>query len=60
VEELSGRKLLDAGDYAAAVKLLGQYDTMEANVVLFGLRDHAKGPDAVEEHDVEEGDQTAH
>jgi biopolymer transport protein ExbB len=46
-ERMSG--LLDAGDYDAAAKLLAQRDAMETNVVLFGLRDHAKGPDAVED-----------
>ena len=42
-------KLLDDGDYDGGAKLLAQHDAMEANVVLYGLRDHEKGPDAVED-----------
>ena len=42
-------RLLTAGDYAAAAALLREHDSLETNVVLFGLRDHDKGPDAVEE-----------
>lgn len=42
-------KLLEAGDYHATTSLLSQRDTLETNVVLFGLRDHAKGPEAVED-----------
>ena len=41
--------LLDDGDFAAAAKLLAEHDSLETNVVLFGLRDFAKGPDAVED-----------
>ena len=41
--------LLDTGDFAAAAKLLAEHDSLETNVVLFGLRDFAKGPDAVED-----------
>ena len=41
--------LLDKGDYGGAAKLLQQIDSMETNVVLFGLREHAKGPEAVED-----------
>lgn len=42
-------KLLDQGDFAGAGALLRQKDSLETNVVLFGLRDHAKGADAVED-----------
>jgi biopolymer transport protein ExbB len=42
-------KSLDKGDYEAAAKLLKGHDTMETNVVLFGLREHEKGPEAVED-----------
>ena len=42
-------KLLDQGDYDGAAKLLAKHDALETNVVLFGLRDHHKGPDAVED-----------
>lgn len=42
-------KLLDKGDYAGAARYLAEYDTMETNVVLFGLREHAKGPESVED-----------
>ena len=41
--------LLDKGDYEAAATLLGSYDSLPTNVVLFGLRDHHKGPDSVED-----------
>lgn len=42
-------KLLTSGDYDSAAKLLAKHDSLETNVVLFGLRDHDKGPDAVED-----------
>ena len=42
-------KLLDAGDYAGAAQFLQKYDSLETNVVLFGLREYRKGPDAVED-----------
>jgi len=42
-------KLLDAGDYAGAAEFLQKYDSLETNVVLFGLREYRKGPDAVED-----------
>src|SRR5208283_4959032 len=42
------RAELGKRDYVAAVKLLEAYDSLETNVVLFGLREHAAGPDAVE------------
>lgn len=45
-EELAAR--LDAGDVAGAAELLGRYDSLETNVVLFGLRDAHRGPEAVE------------
>jgi len=40
---------LAAGDFSAAAKLLEGHDTLETNVVLFGLRGHARGADAVED-----------
>jgi biopolymer transport protein ExbB len=40
---------LDRGDYDAAAKVLQAHDTLETNVVLFGLRRHTAGPDAVED-----------
>jgi biopolymer transport protein ExbB/TolQ len=40
---------LEAEDYEAAAELLEGRDTMEARVVLFGLRDREKGPEAVED-----------
>lgn len=42
-------ELLGRGDFAAAAELLRQHDSLETNVVLFGLRDHDKGPEAVED-----------
>ncbi len=42
-------KHLDAGDFAAAAEFLQKYDSLETNVVLFGLREYRKGPDAVED-----------
>jgi len=42
-------KLLAEGDFAGAGALLRQKDSLETNVVLFGLRDHEKGADAVED-----------
>ena len=44
-KKLSG--FLDSGDYDGAATFLSQYDSLETNVVLFGLRDHIKGPDSV-------------
>jgi len=41
--------LLRKGDFAGAAEYLRSFDTLETNVVLFGLRDHAQGPDSVEE-----------
>jgi biopolymer transport protein ExbB/TolQ len=43
------RRRLDAGDLAGAADLLGRHDSLETNVVLFGLRDSDKGPDSVED-----------
>ena len=40
---------LEAEDYDAAAQLLEGRSTMEARVVLFGLRDREKGPEAVED-----------
>ncbi|MCK6545481.1 MotA/TolQ/ExbB proton channel family protein [Myxococcota bacterium] len=40
---------LGRGDYAGAAKLLSEYDSLETNVVLYGLREHHRGPDAVED-----------
>lgn len=40
---------LDSNDYDAAASVLEANDALETNAVLFGLRQHAKGPDAVED-----------
>jgi biopolymer transport protein ExbB/TolQ len=40
---------LSAKNYDAAEKALAAHDTLETNVVLFGLREHAAGPEAVED-----------
>ena len=40
--------LLAQGDLMGAAKLLEQHDSLETNTVLFGLRDYARGPEAVE------------
>jgi biopolymer transport protein ExbB/TolQ len=42
-------KLLDAGDFHAAAKLLQRYDTLQTNVVLVGLKAYEKGPESVED-----------
>ena len=42
-------RLLDAGDFDGAARLLAAHDSLETNVVLFGLRKHALGPDSVEQ-----------
>ncbi len=42
-------ELLSADDFKGAAKHLEQYDSLETNVVLFGLRQYGKGPDAVED-----------
>jgi biopolymer transport protein ExbB/TolQ len=36
-------------DYESAARVLEKIDSLETNVVLFGLRRHAAGPDAVED-----------
>ena len=46
-KELDG--LLARGDFEAAARALERHDTLETNVVLFGLRQYGKGPEAVEE-----------
>jgi biopolymer transport protein ExbB/TolQ len=42
-------ELLSAGDLQGAAKYLSGFDSLETNTVLFGLRDYAKGPEAVED-----------
>jgi biopolymer transport protein ExbB len=46
---LKFEEALEDEDYEAAADLLDERDHMEATVVLFGLRDHARGPSAVED-----------
>jgi biopolymer transport protein ExbB len=46
-ERLDG--LLDSGDFEGAASYLAQFDSLETNVVLFGLREHTRGPEAVED-----------
>jgi biopolymer transport protein ExbB/TolQ len=41
--------LLSAGDMQGAADYLSEYDSLETNTVLFGLRDYARGPEAVED-----------
>ena len=41
--------LLKRGDFAGAAAYLQEFDSLETNVVLFGLRDSDLGPDAVED-----------
>lgn len=41
--------LLGQGDLQGAAKYLEKFDSLETNTVLFGLRDYAKGPEAVED-----------
>ena len=41
--------LLDDSDFSGAAQYLSSFDSLETNVVLFGLRDYAKGPDSVED-----------
>lgn len=36
-------------DYSRAARVLEEIDSLETNVVLFGLREHVSGPDAVED-----------
>ncbi len=40
---------LGKGDLQGAASYLEKFDSLETNTVLFGLRDYAKGPDAVED-----------
>jgi biopolymer transport protein ExbB/TolQ len=40
---------LSNDDYAAAARSLESHDTLETNVVLFALRKHGLGPDAVQD-----------
>lgn len=40
---------LAQGDLMNAAQLLAQYDSLETNTVLFGLRDYARGPESVED-----------
>ncbi|MDJ0762533.1 MAG: MotA/TolQ/ExbB proton channel family protein [Myxococcota bacterium] len=40
---------LDQGDLQGAADYLSQYDTLETNVVLHGLKDHRLGPESVED-----------
>lgn len=42
-------RLLDGGDFKGAAEYLGRFDSLETNVVLFGLREYEKGPDSVED-----------
>ncbi len=42
-------ELLEAKDFKAAAELLKDNDSMEARVGLFGLRQHERGPEAVED-----------
>lgn len=42
-------ELLVQGDLMSAAELLAQYDSLETNTVLYGLRDYAKGPESVED-----------
>jgi len=40
---------LDSGDFQGAADYLKEFDSLETNVVLYGLRDHARGPESVED-----------
>mgnify|MGYP003574422536 CR=1 FL=1 len=40
---------LDQGDFDGAASYLKDFDSLETNVVLYGLRDHKLGPDSVED-----------
>lgn len=42
-------ELLSQGDLMGAAEFLQQYDSLETNTVLFGLRDYARGPESVED-----------
>jgi biopolymer transport protein ExbB/TolQ len=43
------KAFLERGDFAGAANYLSQYDSLETNVVLFGLREHHSGPESVED-----------
>ncbi len=40
---------LKEGDFGGAADYLKNYDSLETNVVLFGLRDHKSGPESVQD-----------
>ena len=40
---------LDRGDFDGAARYLATFDSLETNVILFGLREHQRGPDSVED-----------
>ncbi len=40
---------LERGDFAGAATYLSKYDSLETNVVLFGLREHHSGAESVED-----------
>lgn len=42
-------RMLRAGDFEAAAAYLKKYDSLETNVVLYGLREHRLGADSVED-----------
>src|SRR4051812_43402187 len=42
-------RLLEAGDFHGAAKLLQQRDTLQTNIVLAGVRVYEKGPESVED-----------
>lgn len=41
--------LLAEGNYSGAAELLAKHDALETNVVLFALKEHAQGPESVED-----------
>jgi biopolymer transport protein ExbB/TolQ len=42
-------RLLDAGDFQGAAKLLSAHDSLQTNVVMMGLAAYEKGPESVED-----------
>jgi biopolymer transport protein ExbB len=50
------KRLLESGDFRGAADYLAKFDSLETNVVLFGLREYEKGPSSVE--DLIEGAET--
>ena len=40
---------LNEGDFESAAQYLKSFDSLETNVVLFGLRDHKNGPESVQD-----------